>query len=179
MASPASARERWFATYDWAGLTIAWEVRQRFDPNTAALLDVGAGWAKYADLLPEYTLDAVEAWKPNITAERLEERYRKVWHADVADLDLGHYDAAILGDVLEHLTRRKARLVLDRLCDRCDEVYVAVPWTYEQGPVGGNPYERHEQNDLTPEVMYAEYPQLRLLHQGDGKGLYVKTREGT
>jgi hypothetical protein len=174
MASPPDDRARYFATYDWAGLHIRWEITSRFDPTTAVLLDVGAGWGKYADLLPGWTIDAVEAWKPNITGEQLDERYRKVWHADVADLDLGFYDAVVMGDVFEHLSRQKAHLVLDRLLPRCDEIYVAVPFEYPQGAVDHNPYEAHLQDDLTPELMAAEYPQLWLLATGDGKGLYVK-----
>ena len=174
MGSPSTARDRYFSTFDWAGLHIRWEITQRFDPSASVLLDVGAGWGKYRDLLPEYEMDAVEVWRPYITAERLHDRYRKVIEADIADVRLDRYDAAILGDVFEHLPIRKAALVLERLERRCDELYVAVPFTYEQEMVNHNPFEIHHQTDLTPDVMADRYPTLRPIALDDSKGLYVK-----
>lgn len=174
MGSPTSDRDRYFSTYDWAGLHIRWEITQRFDPGAAVLLDVGAGWGKYAELLPEYVLDAVEIWRPYIVEERLGERYRKVIEGDIADVDVGFYDAIVLGDVFEHLPVRKAQLVLGRLEQSCTELYIAVPFTYEQEMVNHNPFEIHQQDDLTPDVMADRYPTLRPLALDAAKGLYVK-----
>jgi hypothetical protein len=56
-------------------------------------------------------------------------------------------------------------------------VLVVVPYLYEQGPHGGNPFEEHLQADLTPEVMEIRYPMLRCVdieyrRSDPFKGLY-------
>lgn len=174
MGSPANARDRFFSTWDWSGLHLRWEITSRFDPADTTILDVGAGWGKTREVLPEYVMDAVEVWRPYITGERLADRYRHVFEGDIADVPIGEYDAAVLGDVFEHLTVRKARLVLGRLLERCGEVYVVVPFTYEQPMVNGNPFEIHQQADLTRDVMAERYPELQALAVENGKGLYVR-----
>lgn len=178
MASPANPLDRLQSMRDWAGLTVQGYVYSRFDFD-AQILDVGAGWGKYRDLLPDYeNIDAVEIWDPYIHAERLRDRYRQVYSMDVADMHpelLGSYDLVIFGDVLEHLPQRAARNVLRLVF----HAVVIVPFEYPQGPEQNNPYEEHIQDDLTPDVMAERYPALRLegMELQDGrpfKGFYVK-----
>lgn len=178
MASPGNAVDRLQATNDWAGLTVQGYVYSHWDTG-AAILDVGAGWGKYRDLLPDFdNMDACEIWEPYVDAERLRERYRDVFRCDVLDLlaDLVDYDVAILGDVMEHLSEVHAHLVLAS----CWQALVVVPFLYPQeAEEGGNPYERHVQADLTLQVMETRYPELRLegVEVKDGqvfKGFYVK-----
>lgn len=178
MGSPTDARDRYLSTYDWAGLRIQWEVITNYDADTATVLDVGAGWGKYRDLLPDHTMDAIEIWPAYVEQERLRERYRDVIVGDVCNVDLSWHDVIILGDVFEHLTVDQATDVLPRLWSACDEMFVAVPFEYEQGIENGNPYEIHQQADLTELVMDMRYREwLSPLYVEDGKAIYVKQRE--
>jgi hypothetical protein len=174
MSSPANLRTRYAALYDWAGQTISHKLRYRFHPETSILLDVGAGWGKYRDLFPDYTMDACEIWEPYIWNEMLEARYRIVHKGDickVAKADI-KYDAIIMGDVFEHIERSRAKELLYDLRDKCEEIYIVVPYMYPQSTVDNNPYEEHLQSDLTAELMETEYPTLQMVDTNELKGLY-------
>jgi hypothetical protein len=171
--------------YDWAGLLVRDYVRTHHD-ESARVLDVGAGQGKYRILLHDMpNFDACEVWEPTVRSEQLWDLYRDVFVHDVVDLvtsaswgDVLRYDLVIMGDVLEHLDRDGARLVLDRIAATEADVIVIVPYSYPQGEEDGNVYQRHIQDDLTPELMAAEYPNLRLLALETRdwkpfKGLYV------
>lgn len=160
------------ALLDFAGRTIRDDVQRRF--LRASVLDVGAGWGKYGALLPGLTMDAVEVWQPYIAADRLWERYRRVWIGQVEHYAFDWYDVVIFGDVLEHLSVEDAQDAVARIAKRCSEMYVAVPYLYPQGEEEGNPYEAHLQDDLTPYVMQERYPMLKLLATDGAKGVYVK-----
>lgn len=173
MSTPINERSKYAAMYDWAGIQIFNLVRDRFHPDLTEVLDVGAGWGKYHYLLPDYEkMDACEIWKPNCKA--IANKYRTVFNIDICDLDFDYYDVIIMGDILEHIERERAKKLIETIYPKCKEMYIVVPFEYEQGAVDGNPYEEHKQADLTPELMYQEYPLLDLLAAGDGKGLYVK-----
>lgn len=171
------------ATYDWGGLSVQQAVRDGYPPDVTAILDVGAGWGKYRDLLPEYpAMDACEAWRANIRDENLWGRYRHVHHGTIQSLidDIADaYDVLIFGDVLEHLDVPDAQAVIRKTAFWCSDMFVVVPYLYEQGEEHGNHYECHLQPDLTPDVMRERYPQLHLVaeHNEPGhppKGLYRK-----
>lgn len=181
MASPVRGPDRLNATYDWGGLAVQGWIYSHL-PWDATILDVGAGWGKYRDLLPDFeNVDACEVWLRNIEKERLQERYRNCYWVNVVDLvggtpvALADYDLVVFGDVLEHLTADDAHRVLGD----CWQAVVIVPFLYPQGPEDGNPHERHLQDDLTMQVMEDRYPELRLegVEVRDGKpfkGFYVK-----
>lgn len=141
-------------------------------PFKSEILDVGAGSGTYALLLGDYfELDAVEVYKPS--ADFIEGRYRKVFNEDIRNFKYGQYDVILFGDVLEHLEVNEAQKVLEEAIAHANEVIVAVPYQYKQGAVGGNEYEIHKQDDLTPELMIKRYPYLRLLFGNDKYGYYV------
>jgi hypothetical protein len=178
--------QRFESTYDWAGLLVRQLVVRDFDPMGTRVLDVGAGWGKYRILLPEYQMDACEIWEPYIQEERLSDRYGQVYHGDICDLvndgHLGGYDLVIMGDVLEHIPRDRAIRLVEQLRVVAGELMVIVPYRYPQGEEHGNPYEYHEQDDLTPELMAHDYPELRLValetrHYEPFKGLYRTRKE--
>lgn len=173
MGSPVKD-QRYAAMYDWAGIQIFNLVRESFNPETTTILDVGAGWGKYHFLLPDYTMDACEIWEPYINEEQLRQLYRRVYNADIHDLNVDFYDVIIMGDVLEHLETTRAQETIQRLYHRCQEMYIIVPYRYPQGEVHGNHFEIHHQDDLTPEIMQERYPELQLLTDNEQKGIYVK-----
>lgn len=175
--------DRYAATYDWGGLLVQQQVRDDYLADSTTILDIGAGWGKYRDLLPEYlAMDACEAWRANIRDENLWGRYRYVHHGTIQSLVddiVDAYDVLIFGDVLEHLDVTDAQTVIRKASFWCSDMFVVVPYLYEQSEEHGNHYERHLQPDLTPDVMAARYPQLRLIaeHNELGhppKGLYRK-----
>lgn len=178
MGTPADD-SRTFALYDWAGLAVQSLVRGRFDPKTTKILDIGAGWGKYRTLLPEYKMDACEVWKPYVEQQELEKLYDKVFVDNICDIEIDHYDAIIMGDVLEHLDKQDAMDLLPRLFSKSEEVYIVVPYCYAQDEVDDNPYEIHQQADLTRLVMLDRYPLLDLvLEDADRKGLYCWKKLG-
>lgn len=139
-------------------IVCAW-IRENFSAETE-ILDVGACDGIWRQLLPEYTMDAVEIHGPN--ADRLH-GYRKVFRRDVDGLAYEHYDLIIFGDVIEHMDVEKAQRVLAYARPRCRDMVVAVPFLYPQDAFGGNPWEKHLQPDLTAEIFAARYPGFSVL----------------
>lgn len=174
MATPTNSPSMYDAIYDWSGLQVFNYVRDNFNPHDTTILDVGAGWGKYSYLLPDYEMDANEIWGAYITDNLLWRKYHRVIHGDICSLELKHYNIVIMGDVLEHIERKRAQDLIERLADVCDEVIVAVPFEYEQHATDDNIYEEHLQPDLTPELMEELYPRLRLLAKSGNKGIYIK-----
>lgn len=124
-------------------------------------LDVGPGYGTYhrmlGDLIP--TMDAVEAWEKYIRRHRLRARYRMVHHCDIRDYTAGFdYDLIIFGDILEHLSRDDAMTVWARAAEQARYGLISVPTVhYPQGAIGGNPFEIHKQEDLTPDEIRRDY----------------------
>lgn len=180
-----SLMRNWRENLDWAGLKVRLITETKFKKTNISVLDVGAGKGKYRLVLPEYpNVDAVEIWEPYVEEHRLRELYRTVYVRDVAEVAEEFstagvtYDLVVMGDVLEHLSAGDASWTIRCLRDVTRELIVIVPYSYAQGPEHGNPYQRHEQDDLTVELMHERYPDLRLdMVQVDGadrpfKGLY-------
>lgn len=144
-------------------------IRSRFGQD-AVILDVGPGGGTWKKLLPEYTMDAVEIFPE--TAMEIAGLYRGVMCADIADVNYEWYDLVIFGDVIEHMTVEKAQAVLEYAKSHCRDCIVAVPWELEQGPMYGNQWEEHIQDDLTPELFDERYPGFEPLHLSDRYGYY-------
>lgn len=148
---------------------VAW-IREHFSPD-ACVLDVGACDGKWRNLLPEYTMDAIEVFLPNIENNHLREKYRTVFHEDARKFrqyDL--YDLVIFGDVLEHMTTEEAQSILERT----GNCVVALPFLYKQDAIYGNPYEKHIQDDLTAEIVKKRYPQLKTIYDTGNYAYYFK-----
>ncbi len=148
------------SSYFFGKDTVCAWVRDHF-PAGAEILDVGACDGIWRQLLPEYTMDAVEIHGPN--ADRLH-GYRKVFRRDVDGLPYEHYDLILFGDVIEHMDVEKAQRVLAYARPRCRDMIVAVPFLYPQDAFGGNPWEKHLQPDLTAEIFAARYPGFAVLY---------------
>jgi len=176
MGTPKTIESFKDAMYDWSGLIIRDYILENYNPKSTKILDVGAGWGKYAYLLHDYVMDACEIWDKYIEEENLENIYRHVYNVDICDMAIskGVYDVIIFGDVLEHIETSEAQQLIKRLSSRVKDIVVAVPFLYKQGEVEGNPYEEHKQPDLTPTLMAERYPQLKQLEVSREKGIYVK-----
>ena len=130
-----------------------------------SILDVGACDGKWAQLLRaagyEGRLDACEAFKPN--AAKILELYDNVFVGDIANYYYSPeaYDVIIFGDVIEHMTVESASWVLTYAkCRAEQDIIVGVPFQYKQGELYGNPWERHIQDDLTPEIFEERYGRI-------------------
>ena len=153
------------SSYDYGKQEVVSYVYQHFAPGSTCL-DVGACDGKWHGLLGHYlTMDAVEIFEPNVIEHRLRDRYRQVRICDVADLRYSWYDLIIFGDVIEHMEIDKAQRVLEYARTRCRDMIVGVPFLYPQDELYGNPYERHVQDDLTPELFAERYKGFEVLVQ--------------
>lgn len=136
------------------------------------ILDIGAGAGKWGEMLHAVfrNLDAVEVWEPFVNQFNLNRKYRHVYVADIRTFAIPQtVKLAIMGDVLEHLTEDEAKEVLTRL----PLAIIKVPYQYKQGEMFGNPYEAHQQSDLTREVMLERYPGIQLLGEQGILGAYL------
>lgn len=143
-------------------------------PKDATVLDVGACNGVWRQLIPGYVMDAVEIFTPN--AEALT-GYRRVINKDISDVTYEWYDLIIFGDVIEHMTVEKAKAVLEYAWPRCRDMIVAVPFEYVQGELYGNPWERHIQDDLTPELFAERYPGFEVLYDPGNRYCYYHKGE--
>lgn len=150
---------------------VAW-IRQNFPPESS-ILDVGACDGRWKGLLPEYfCMDAVEIFTPN--AWQIKPLYREVFNIDIRQFKYEPYDLIIFGDVIEHMPVEDAQAVLRYAAERCRDMIVAVPWQYKQDEMYGNPWEKHIQDDLTPELFSERYPGFEELVSLPGYCYYHK-----
>lgn len=142
--------------------------------NGSTVLDVGACDGIWFDLLSEwYMMDAVEVWEPNVEKYHLLDKYRDVYVKNIKDIFYNHYDLVLFGDVIEHMTVEDAQKVLAYAKKHSDMVIVAVPFLFKQDAIYGNPYERHIQDDLTPQLFHERYPNFSPLFLYPNYGYYV------
>lgn len=149
------------------------EIRNHFLQNIKTdtfILDVGPGAGSYAQLLPEYKMDAIEIYEPYVSMFQLKNIYKNVYIGDVREFDLSNYDYIILGDVLEHLSVEDALILLDKISNK--KYLVAVPYLFEQGEEYGNIYETHLQPDLTENIVIERF-KLKTLFSNNRYGYFI------
>lgn len=140
----------------------------------ATCLDVGACDGNYSRVLGDYLImDAIEVYEPNVERNRLTEKYRKVFVADIRGFKYKKYKVVVFGDVIEHMSVEEAQECLEYAKKHSDIIIAAVPFKYKQGPIYGNPYERHVQDDLTDELFMKRYPGFERLFIYPQYGYYL------
>jgi glycosyltransferase involved in cell wall biosynthesis len=119
----------------------------------ATMLDVGCGSGTYALMFDDADITGVEIWEPYVDKYKLETIYDKLIVANIIEWEPeDHYDVAIAGDILEHMTIEDAASVVKKLRNCADTVIVSIPiGHYPQDEWGGNPYERHITDNWTQE----------------------------
>jgi autotransporter strand-loop-strand O-heptosyltransferase len=158
------------------------EVKQYFKENistTKKILDVGPGEGTYSKLLRElgYKMDCVEIHEPYISTYNLKDKYDRVFLGDIVSQDISEYDFIILGDVLEHISKVDAKNLITKIVSQGKECLVAIPYLMPQNGLGDNDYEKHLQEDLSPEVMKQRYPELECLFSNSSYGYYIVKKE--
>jgi hypothetical protein len=116
---------------------------------TQIVLDIGAGEGKWGKLLKDKVkrIDGVEIWKPYITRYQLHNFYDTLYAVDLRSFRFDkEYDVVILGDVLEHLAREEAVVIIHSLKLQVKSIYLTIPITVciQDGNVIGNPFETHQ-----------------------------------
>ena len=136
------------------------------------ILDVGAGDGKWAHVLnPHFkNVDAVEVFQPYIKEHNLDEKYKNVFQLDIMDFEFEYYDVVIFGDTWEHLTKKQCEEWYNKNKNKIGELIIIVPFQYEQEGTGEfglkikNDYGKHQQVDLTVDVMLQRYPMLKIMN---------------
>lgn len=133
------------------GKRFTYELFQKLKPQKG--LDIGCGSGTYARFFPQLNWTGVEVWEPYVDKFSLDRLYERFILADAREWTPDdHYDVAIAGDVLEHMTADEAVSLMGKLKGCSDYVIVSIPVVhYPQDELGGNPYERHVVEDWTVE----------------------------
>jgi len=155
---------------------IKW-INLNYRPNETCL-DVGACDGKWSDLLGGYLkMDAVEIFGPNISEHELAKKYNNVFCGSILNFEYKWYDLIIFGDVLEHMSVQDAQIVLKYASTRCRDFLIGIPFLYAEEELYGNPWERHIQDDLTPELFQERFTDTELLlDTGENYAYYHKRR---
>ena len=152
------------------------------------VLDVGAGsggyYEKFAAVLDPSRCRwyAIEAWKPYVDRYQLERKYYRVFNVDVRQyircLGFQTYpqkiDICFLGDVVEHMSKQDAMLVIQELFRVCKTIIISlpiVPWP--QGEYEGNPFEVHVKDDWSHEEALSSFPHIKAWAVDNEIGVYV------
>ena len=117
-------------------------------------------------------IDAVEVYEPYIDQFNLRDKYKNVYVQDILEFNYNDYKYIIMGDVLEHLSINDAQKLLDDITSKGIYCMAAVPYLMEQDAVGGNVYETHKQDDLTPMVFSNRFPTMQMFRFNGQYGMY-------
>ncbi len=148
--------------------------------NDFKILDVGAGSGAWGKGLLELNVEALEVHEPFIHEYNIPAFYRYVYLGDIRYFNFDKYDYLILGDILEHLTKEDGVALINKINEKEKKCFVGVPYLLEQGEKGfdgeGKEYDaksqKHEQPDLTPEIMKERYPSLKVFFSWEWYGYY-------
>jgi SAM-dependent methyltransferase len=146
--------------------TLKWF--QDNEPSITRILDIGVGSGTYAKLLKNNNvcvnteIIGIEAWKPYIEQFALDSLYTKIINQDVRAIawkDLGNFDVAIAGDVLEHVTKEEAIDIVEQVLDFSKTLIISIPVVHmPQDAYEGNPFEIHVKPDWSHEEVLATWP---------------------
>jgi cyclopropane fatty-acyl-phospholipid synthase-like methyltransferase len=172
---PYSSKEGKFAILDWIA-PVAHSI------NT--VLDIGVGSGTYKHLLAEKRnllahsiWIGVEVWKNYIDEFKLTDRYNTILNCDVRNLDwasLNTINLTIVGDILEHMTKEEAIVLIDHIMNNSKICIISIPIVhYPQGEEFGNPYEAHIKDDWSHNEMMNTFDRYIKKFEIDGDiGVY-------
>jgi 2-polyprenyl-3-methyl-5-hydroxy-6-metoxy-1,4-benzoquinol methylase len=153
------------------------------------VLDVGCGEGTYPRLLsygnwneldekiiPTATWWGFEAWKPYISEYNLETYYKNIINEDVRQYDfdsLPTFDLIIFGDILEHMTKEEAQILVNKALKKSKYILISIPIKHmPQGHVHGNPFEEHIKDDWTHKEVLSSFPNIVEHDHGSKIGVY-------
>lgn len=123
-------------------------------PDIKVIVDVGAGSATYPKLLGDkYLYKGIEIWAPYISQWNLRNYYAEIRIGDVRYIEFPRGDCIIFGDILEHLGKGDALVVLERAERKYPHVVVSIP-------LGKYPSEEHYGNEFEKHLSTWEFDEL-------------------
>jgi predicted TPR repeat methyltransferase len=136
--------------------TLEWFQHNHASINT--IVDIGPGSGTYIKLIKEEAQCCVNAqwigveiWEPYIKQFNLESRYNRIINADVRTVDWQSLrpDVVIAGDVLEHMTKQDAVLLVERILKVAKTLIVSIPIRHmpQDEHAYENPHEAHVKDD--------------------------------
>lgn len=148
----------------WTGDQVR-KINKRFKVNN--VLDIGVGMGTYIDNYKSIVSDAIwtgiEVWEPYIKQYDLKNKYNHIINQDVRKVDynnLGKFDIVFAGDVLEHMTKEEAIVVVDNLLKISKSLFISIPIVHmPQGEWAGNPYEEHVKDDWSDDEVKQTFGQ--------------------
>jgi len=140
--------------------TLAWFVKNQEQIKT--VVDIGPGSGTYIKLIKE---DAgccaharwvgIEIWAPYIEQFQLQNRYDEIINADVRSIDWLQLNPTVViaGDVLEHMTKQDAVVLVDRILSVAQTLIVSIPIRHmpQDEHAYENPHEAHVKDDWSHE----------------------------
>lgn len=120
--------------------------------NITSILDIGAGSGTYYKLLSpikNFKWYAVEAWSSYIDEFKLTEMYDNIYNEDVRNFNWdANYDLVIAGDILEHMSKQDAEILVEKILNNSNTLIISIPITHmPQEEINGNPFEFHVKDD--------------------------------
>lgn len=130
--------------------TFNWVEKNKDNINN--ILDIGAGSGTYYKLLSpikKFKWTAVEGWNSYIKEFNLSEMYDEIYNEDVRNFVWKEkYDLVIAGDILEHMSKQDAEILVEKILDNSNTLIISIPITHmPQEEINGNPYEFHVKDD--------------------------------
>ena len=153
----------------------------------ATVLDMGCGEGFYrhrlAPCLPGARWIGVEVWEPYIREFELASHYDKIIQSDARDVDFAQLktvDLVIFGDMLEHMPKEDAVLLVQRALAASAMVLISIPVVeYPQEEIHGNPYERHVKDDWNHYEVMSSFAGVSAFMIHDHIGVYILTRDSS
>ncbi len=139
------------------------EIKQWFQTKKIeTILDIGAGEGTYPKLLgKDYIYTGVEIFKPYIEMWGLYDLYQMFFIGDASKMDLPQADCIIFGDVLEHIEKEDAKLLLARALKTYKHVVVSIPLS-DKAPFEGK---EHYGNHHEKHVSYWTFDEVKNMHE--------------
>lgn len=160
-------------------IILQWVKEHRLE----TILDIGAGSGTYRKMFlknrihPTSTWTAIEAWQPYIAEFNLPKLYNNVINVDVRECnfqELGNFDIAFMGDVLEHITKEEAIALVDSVMSISKYAVISIPIIHwPQGESHGNPFEVHVKDDWSHDEVTAAFSKyITKASAGNSIGVY-------
>ncbi len=143
-----------------------------------SVLDIGVGAGYFGRLCKEILISAkiigVEAYKPYIKQFDLDKVYDEILLGNFVDIQLYNTDLIIFGDIIEHLEKDEALLVMPIIFQKYKHIIVSIPiGKWPQGAYCGNEYERHRSTWSWQELLelFKDFP---IQEKFDNIGVFIR-----
>lgn len=153
-------------------------IQKIIEINPSTVLDVGAGRGAYATILfpflPNVIFDAIEVWQPYIENFELHKKYKNIFNVDVRKHENFKYDLVIFGDILEHMPKTDAIEVWGKVSKQANFALISIPIVHmPQEEIDGNPYEVHEEEDWSTELVLQEFSNIVEYKEFEQTGVFI------